>query len=315
MSSSGPKRMLPAVAPVALVLLAVCAKQNPYSAAQAGPLGTPANPQASLADNVLVGAGDIADCSEIEGAQATARLLENIPGTIFAAGDLADPDGTTEEFNNCYGPTWGHFKARTRPAPGNHEYHTKGAAPYFKYFGAAGGEPGKGYYSYELGGWHIISLNSDCSDIGGCGAGSAEEEWLRRDLATHRVSCTLAYWHHPLFSSGRAHGNDPEMKVFWQDLYDADAEIVINGHDHDYERFAPQDPEGRPDPTRGIREFVVGTGGRHRRSFGPFKPNSEVRDSDSFGVLKLTLYPDHYAWRFIPVAGAAFTDSGQGTCH
>jgi hypothetical protein len=263
----------------------------------------------------LVGAGDIADCKDLEGAKATAALLAAIPGTIFAAGDTGCPDGSEENFLQCYAPTWGQFKDRTRPAPGNHEYHTKGAAPYFKYFGAAAGEPGKGYYSYELAGWHILSLNSDCSDIGGCGAGSAEEEWLRHDLATHPAKCTLAYWHHPLFSSGATHGNDPEMKVFWQDLYDAGAEIVISGHDHDYERFAPQDSEAKPDPARGIREFVVGTGGRHRRGFGPPKPNSEVRNSDSYGVLKLTLYPDHYAWQFIPAAGATFTDSGTGTCH
>jgi hypothetical protein len=307
--------MLHIVAPVALVLLAVCAKQNPRSAAQGSPSRTLATPQASFADNVLVGAGDIADCRQIEGAQATAALLATIPGTVIAVGDTGCPDGTEENFLQCYAPTWGRFKDRTRPAPGNHEYHTKGAAPYFKYFGAAAGEPGKGYYSYELAGWHIISLNSDCSDIGGCGAGSPEEEWLRRDLATHRVACTLAYWHHPLFSSGDTHGNDPEMQVFWQDLYNAGAEIVINGHDHDYERFAPQDPEARPDPARGIREFVVGTGGRHRRGFGSPKPNSEVRNSDTFGVLKVTLYPDHYAWQFVPVAGAVFTDSGQGACH
>jgi hypothetical protein len=307
--------MLPIAALVALVLLSIGAMQKFRPAALAGPLVTPANPQANPGDNILVGAGDIADCSQIEGAQATAALLAKIPGTIFAAGDTGCPDGTEQNFLQCYAPTWGRFKDRTRPAPGNHEYHTKGAAPYFKYFGKAAGEPGKGYYSYELAGWHIISLNSDCSDIGGCGAGSQEDVWLRQDLAAHPVACTLAYWHHPLFSSGLTHGNDPEMKPFWQDLYNAGADVVISGHDHDYERFAPQDPEARPDPARGIREFVVGTGGRHRRGFGLPKPNSEVRNSDTWGVLKLTLYPDHYAWQFIPVAGATFTDSGTGTCH
>jgi len=282
--------------------------------AVAGGPGVVSSVRGEESPTVLVGAGDIADCSEIEGAQATAALLASIPGTIFAAGDTGCPDGTEENFTKCYAPTWGRFKDRTRPAPGNHEYHIRGAAPYFKYFGAAAGEPGKGYYSYELGGWHIISLNSNCSDIGGCGAGSAEETWLRHDLAAHPAKCTLAYWHHPLFTSGQ-HGNDPESKAFWQDLYAAGAEIVINGHDHDYERFAPQDPDGRLDRARGIREFVVGTGGRHRRSFRPFIPNSESHDSDSFGVLKLTLYPDHYKWQFIPAAKATFTDSGQDTCH
>lgn len=307
--------MLSALAAVSVALLVVGVKQNPYSTALAGPWGTPVVRPASVGDNVLVGAGDIADCNELAGAEATAALLATIPGTIFAAGDTGCPDGTEENFLQCYAPTWGRFKDRTRPAPGNHEYHTKGAGPYFKYFGAAAGEPGKGYYSYELAGWHILSLNSDCSDIGGCGAGSPEEVWLRQDLATHSAACTLAYWHHPLFSSGHTHGNDPEMKVFWQDLYNAGAEIVISGHDHDYERFAPQDPDARPDPARGIREFVVGTGGRHRRGFGPPKPNSEVRNSDTFGVLKLTLHPNGYEWQFIPVAGATFTDSGEGTCH
>jgi len=298
------------VAPGVRVLLAAGAEPIPHSAVQSNTI-LPGH----VGDNVLVGAGDIADCKQLEGAQATAALLATIPGTIFAAGDTGCPDGTDENFLQCYAPTWGRFKDRTRPAPGNHEYHTKGAGPYFKYFGAAAGEPGKGYYSYELAGWHILSLNSDCSDIGGCGAGSPEEVWLRQDLATHPAACTLAYWHHPLFSSGGTHGNDPEMKVFWQDLYNAGAEIVICGHDHDYERFAPQDPDARPDPARGIREFVVGTGGRHRRGFGTPKPNSEVRNSDTFGVLKLTLHPKGYEWQFIPVAGATFTDSGEGSCH
>jgi len=278
---------------------------HPRAASPASPDGTPA---------VLVGAGDIADCHEIEGAKATAALLANIPGTIFAAGDTGCPDGTVENFTQCYDPTWGRFKDRTRPAPGNHEYHTKGALPYFQYFGAAAGEPGKAYYSYELGGWHIISLDSDCSDIGGCGAGSREEQWLRQDLASHPSKCTVAYWHHPLFSSGQ-HGNSFEMRAFWQDLYHAGATIVINGHDHDYERFAPQDPDGHLDRAKGIREFVAGTGGRHRRHFGAIIPNSEVHDADSFGVLKLTLYPDHYTWQFIPAPPATFNDSGEGTCH
>jgi hypothetical protein len=263
---------------------------------------------------VLVGAGDIASCSEIEGAQSTAALLAKTPGIIMAVGDTGCPDGTDENFEQCYGPTWGRFKDRTRPAPGNHEYRTKGAAPYFKYFGPAAGEPGKGYYSYELGDWHIISLDSDCSHIGGCALGSSEEKWLRQDLAAHPARCTLAYWHHPLFSSG-SHGNNPELKPFWHDLYEAGAEIVVNGHDHDYERFAPQDPEGRLDQTKGIREFVVGTGGRHLRPFKTSLANSEVRDSATHGVLKLTLRPDGYDWEFIPVAGMTFRDSGSGACH
>jgi acid phosphatase type 7 len=203
----------------------------------------------------------------------------------------------------------------TRPALGNPEWHSD-VAPYFQYFGAAAGDPRKGYYSYELGGWHVISLDSQCDQVGGCGPGSPEEQWLRGDLAQHPAACTVAYFHHPLFSSGAKHGNDPEVRGLWQALYDANAEIVINGHDHDYERFAPQDPDGRLDPTRGIREFVVGTGGKNsHREFGAPQPNSEVRNADTFGVLKLTLHARGYDWQFVPVAGESFTDSGTGSCH
>jgi hypothetical protein len=188
---------------------------------------------------VLVGAGDIADCKDLSGAEATAKLLEAIPGTVMAVGDLAYPDGTKENFD-CYDRTWGRVKARTRPSPGNHEFHTQGATFYFSYFGTAAGDPKAGYYSYELGTWHIIALNSECIDIGGCNAGSTEEKWLRADLAAHPAACTLAYFHKPLFSSGGAHGDDPEIVPIWQALYDANADVVVSGHDHDYERFAPQ---------------------------------------------------------------------------
>jgi hypothetical protein len=265
---------------------------------------------------VLVGAGDIASCDDLAGAEATAKLIDKIPGTVFVAGDLAYPDGSDEQFAKCYGPTWGRFKERTRPSPGNHEYHSDGASGYVNYFGATAGDPKKGYYSYELGAWHIIVLNSECKDVGGCGAGSAQEQWLRQDLNAHPAKCTLAYWHKPLFSSGAAHGNDPEVKPLWDVLYAADADVVLNGHDHDYERFAPQDPQGKADSQRGIREFVVGTGGKNsHRSFGSTKPNSEIRQADTFGVLKLTLHATSYDWEFVPEAGKKFTDAGNGTCH
>jgi acid phosphatase type 7 len=263
---------------------------------------------------VLVGAGDIADCKDLSGAEATAKLVEQIPGTVMVPGDLAYPDGSKENFE-CYDKTWGRVKSRTRPSPGNHEFHAAGATPYFDYFGSAAGDAKKGYYSYELGSWHIIALNSECDDVGGCDAGSRQEKWLRADLAAHPVACTLAYWHKPLFSSGGAHGNDPEIKPLWQALYDANADVVVNGHDHDYERFAPQTPEAVADRARGIREFVVGTGGKSHRPFGPTKPNSELRDATAFGVLKLTLKANSYDWQFIPEAGKTFTDSGSGTCH
>jgi len=264
---------------------------------------------------VLVGAGDIASCDDLAGAKATADLIEHIPGTVFAAGDLAYPDGSDEQFAKCYGPTWGRFKDRTRPAPGNHEYHSGGSG-YTHFFGAAAGDPQKEYYSYDLGAWHIVVLNSECAPVGGCGPGSQQATWLREDLGAHPAKCTLAYWHKPLFSSGARHGNDPEVKPFWDLLYAADADVVIGGHDHDYERFAPQDPEGKPDPKRGIREFVVGTGGKNsHRWFGRPQPNSETRNGDTFGVLKLTLHATGYEWEFIPEAGKSFTDRGQGTCH
>jgi hypothetical protein len=232
----------------------------------------------------------------------------------MAVGDLAYPDGSKENFN-CYDRTWGRAKTRTRPAPGNHEFHSNGATPYFEYFGLAAGDPGNGYYSYNAGAWHIIVLNSECADIGGCYAGSREEKWLRADLSSHVSSCTLAYWHKPLFSSGGAHGNDLEVTPLWQALYDAGADVVINGHDHDYERFGPQNPQGQADASRGIREFVVRTGGKNLRPFGPTKDNSEVRNNKSFGVLKLTLLTNSYDWIFISQQGRAFTDSGSGTCH
>jgi hypothetical protein len=274
-------------------------------------------PVASLAIDplaILVGAGDIADCKDLSGAEATAKLLEQIPGTIMAVGDLAYPDGTKENFA-CYEKTWGRVKSRTRPAAGNHEFHSAGATVYFNYFGAAAGDPRNGYYSYELGGWHIVVLNSECSDIGGCDAASRQVQWLRADLAAHPAACTLAYWHKPLFSSGSAHGNDYEMKAFWQALYDAHAAVVINGHDHNYERFAPQNPEGASDAARGIREFVVGTGGKNHRPILLAKPNSESRNADAYGVLKLTLRPGAYDWQFVPEAGKSFADSGTGKCH
>ena len=271
-------------------------------------------PDDTLQEAVLIGAGDIADCSDLAGAEATAKLLEANPGTVMALGDLAYPNGTPDDFK-CYHKTWGRVKDRTRPAVGNHEFHSTGASYYFQYFGAAAGDPKTGYYSYDLGSWHIVVLNSECQQVGGCEAGSSQEKWLRADLAAHPVGCTLAYFHKPRFSSGLNHGNDPEVGAFWQALYDYNAEVILNGHDHDYERFAPQDPGGNADPKRGIREFVVGTGGKNHREFGIRKSNSEVRNNHAFGVLKLTLKTTGYDWKFIPEAGKTFTDSGSGSCH
>jgi hypothetical protein len=261
-------------------------------------------------DPVLVGAGDIASCLS-GGDQATADLIEGIEGTVFTTGDNAYPNGSWLEYAVCYGPTWGGFKDRTFPAAGNHDYHTKNAAGYFRYFGQRAGDPAKGYYSYDVGTWHIVVLNNYVP----VNTGSDQEKWLRDDLAAHPAVCTAAYWHTPLFSSGVTHGGDLEVRPLWQALYDYGVDVVLNGNEHNYERFAPQDPQGRLDPSRGIRQFVVGTGGRgNLYRFGTPVPNSEVRNSDTYGVLKLTLHPASYSWEFIPVEGKSFTDSGTGVC-
>ena len=266
--------------------------------------------EATLADNdpVLVGAGDIASCSST-GDEATANLLDRIPGTVFTAGDNVYDNGSAAEYANCYDPTWGRFKARTKPSPGNHDYNTPGASGYYGYFGGAAGDPTKGYYSYDLGTWHIVVLNSEIS----VGTGSPQEQWLRADLAGHLTVCTLAIWHRPRFSSGIGHGSDPAMQPLWQALYDFNADVVVNGHLHHYERFAPQSPSGVSD-ANGIREFVVGTGGSILTPFGSPLPNSQVRNSDTYGVIKFTLHAGSYDWQFIPIAGQTFTDSGTGPC-
>jgi hypothetical protein len=266
-------------------------------------------PSTISSDPVLVGAGDIATCSGA-GDDATANLLDGIAGTVFTVGDNVYPDGTATEFADCYAPTWGRHKARTRPSPGNHDYHTPGAAGYYGYFGAAAGDPGKGYYSYDLGAWHIIVLNSEIS----VSAGSPQEQWLRADLAAHPVDCTAAYWHKPRFSSGSHHGSSTSMRPFWQALYDYGADVVLVGHEHNYERFAPQDPNGVADPSRGIRQFVIGMGGKSHYAFGTPIANSQVRNADTYGVLKLTLHPTSYDWEFIPEAGKTFADSGTAAC-
>jgi acid phosphatase type 7 len=259
-----------------------------------------------VASEVFVGAGDIAVCGS-SGTEATARLLEGIGGTVFAAGDNAYPEGAAQNYRDCYDPTWGRQKFRTRPAPGNHEYLSPGAAPYFAYFGAQAGPAGVGYYSFELGAWHAISLNSNVA----VGQGSVQGQWLRADLGSSQTKCTIAYWHHPLFTSG-ANGENPEMREFWRMLYAAGVDIIVNGHDHMYERFAPQDPDGSLDPVRGIRQFTVGTGGAPLTNVVKIEPNSEVRVK-AFGVLKLTLSADTYQWEFIAASQAG--DSGTGSCH
>src|SRR6266850_2784868 len=281
----------------------------------------PTKPTGPVANTyVLIGAGDIAGCASLAGAAATAKLIEQIPGTVFAAGDLAYDRGTTAEFSKCYETTWGKFKNRTRPTPGNHEYDSTGASAYFAYWGERAGPRGKGYYSYDLGNWHVVALNTNCAapGVGGCGAGSEQERWLKQDLAQHAKSCIVAYGHHALYSSGllKKHAVHPELRDLWRDLYEAHAELMLAGHEHSYERFAPQDPDGNADAESGIREIVVGTGGRSHSPLGPPVANSEAQNADTFGVLKVTLSPEKYSWEFIPVNGEnGFHDAGEGTCH
>jgi len=261
---------------------------------------------------VLVGAGDIASCDS-RGDEITARLLDRIAGTVYTTGDNAYEYGTDQQFRECYHPSWGRHRARTRPTPGNHDYGTAGAAGYFRYFGAAAGDPQRGYYSYSLGTWHVIALNSNCRDVS-CDADSEQVRWLRADLAAHPTRCTVAYWHHPRFGSG-PHGGAAAMGVLWQVLYDAGADLVLAGHNHLYERFAPQDPSGRVDAARGIREITVGTGGRSHYQIRQLAANSEVRNTDTFGVLKVVLEPTRYTWEFVPERGKAFRDRGTTACH
>jgi hypothetical protein len=272
-------------------------------------------PAQAEGDPVLVGAGDISSCAT-PGDWRTAALLDKISGTVFTVGDNAYDTGTFTEFQNCYHPTWGRHKGRTRPALGNHEARSKGAAGYYRYFGAAAGPRGRGYYSYNLGDWHIVVLDSTCvENAGGCKAGSKQEHWLRADLAAHPRKCTLAYWHHPRFSSSDSHGSTPRVGSFWRALYEYGADVVLSGHDHVYERFAPQTPTGQADARFGIRQFVVGTGGVSLNGFRAPLPHSQVRNANTYGVVELTLHDNSYDWRFVPEAGKSFRDSGRGSCH
>jgi acid phosphatase type 7 len=276
---------------------------------------------------VIVAAGDIA-CGPTDHPQltndtssevsvcrqmATSNLVQRIhPTAVLELGDNQYPVGRYKSYERYYAPSWGRFDSISHPVPGNHEYLSRDASGYYSYFGAAAGDPSRGYYSYDLGKWHLIALNAQCEFIGGCAAGSAEERWLAADLRQHPAACILAYWHQPRFSSGQ-HGDEPVYDAFWRDLVGAHADVVLNGHDHDYERFAPQDPSGNADPS-GIREFVVGTGGKSHYQFKTIRPNSVVRNDTASGVLVMTLHPDGYSWRFESVDGS-FQDSGNARCH
>jgi hypothetical protein len=262
----------------------------------------------------LLAAGDIASCNST-GDEATAALLDARPNAVVATlGDNVYENGTVREFTNCYEPTWGRHKGRTRPALGNHEYGVFRAEGYFTTFGEAAGEAPLGWYSYDLGAWHIVVLNSNCEAVG-CATGGSQETFLREDLAAHPALCTLAVWHHPRWSSGSTHGPTAAVTPLYIALFEAGADIVLSGHEHNYERFAPLDPKGEPDGARGIRQFVVGTGGRSHYPFGPPLPGSEVRNDNTYGLLALTLRANSYQWQFVPEAGKTFTDSGSTNCH
>lgn len=256
----------------------------------------------------LVGAGDIGWCG-LAGAAATGRLLDGIGGAVFTAGDNAYPNGSAQNFTQCYDPAWGRHKARTYAVPGNHDYEQPGAAAYFAYFGDRAGPAGLGYYSFTLGAWHVITLNSEIATD----AASPQVAWLRNDLAENRAACTAVIWHKPLYSSG-PNGDNRFMRDIWRTLYDANVDVIINGHDHDYERFAPQDPDGRRDSARGIRQFVIGTGGAELYNLMAPHSNSEAFLS-VWGVLELTLRANDYDWRFVPIAGQSSSDFGTDRCH
>ncbi len=259
--------------------------------------------------HVLVGAGDIASCNS-RGDERTALLLDELDGTIFTAGDNAYPDGSARDFLDCYDPSWGRHKSRTRPAPGNHDYTNGPGAGYHAYFGQTAGMLGQGYYSYALGDWHVVALNSVLEGH----AHSVQLDWLQQDLASNAGKCLLAYWHHPLFSSG-GHSRQERVRGFWEVLYEHGADVIVNGHDHHYERFVPLSPAGDRDPDRGIRRFIAGTGGQSggQRGGEPGDLSAALQYEVS-GVLKFQLHVDGYDWEFVPVPGRGETDRGTGSC-
>jgi acid phosphatase type 7 len=260
----------------------------------------------------VLAAGDLAAC-DVTTDDAVADLVASLDGTVLTLGDHAYPNGTAAEFDSCYGPSWGRVRDRTRPVLGNHDYHTDLAAPYFDYFGPAAGTRGEGWYSFDVGAWHLVALNSNC-ELVGCSRDSRQGAWLAADLQAHRARCTLAFLHHPRWSSG-PEGDQPKVGELWALLHEGGADVVVSGHAHVYERLAPMDADGAVDLEGGVRQFVVGTGGGSLYGFGAVHPASEVRSNTSYGVLQLTLRPDGYDWEFLPTDAGGFTDAGSAECH
>jgi hypothetical protein len=280
---------------------------TPETVSEASPASSPDEAQ----EVTLVAAGDISACDSDDDARTAALIAEREDAIVATLGDNVYPEGSDQTYAECYGPTWGAFLDRTRPAIGNHDDERDGGTAYFRYFGERAGEAGNGWYSYDAGSWHVIVLNSNCSDVA-CEFGSPQHAWLVADLAESDAACTLAYWHHPRFSSG-PHGNDENVAPFWDALAAADADIVLGGHDHLYERFAPQTPSAQAAPD-GIRQFTAGTGGRSHYEQERSTPNSEIVIDDAFGILELQLGADAYAWAFVTVEGAV-ADTGSAFCH
>ncbi|NND01297.1 MAG: hypothetical protein HKN91_00785 [Acidimicrobiia bacterium] len=264
--------------------------------------------------NLLVAAGDVAKCG-LDGAHQTADLLDRIfaerNGTLALLGDGAYQDGTPSEYANCYDPTWGRHKSRTKPAPGNHDYNTRDAAGYFDYFGARAGDPDKGYYAYDIGNWRIISLNTECDEIGGCGQSSAIYQWLDNQLQNNPRQCVLAYGHRPRFDSG-PHENDSSLEHLWDLLYDAGTDVVLSGHSHNYQRYAKIDSNGQA-ANDGMRAFIVGTGGTNLRNIDNPHPRLRASEDEEHGVLVLELSAGRYTWEFVNVDDRVL-DAGSGTC-
>lgn len=310
-------RIVLAISALATASAVACDRMRPASPTAPAPNGqqdtSPDSARSGLsstisaADVTFTGAGDIAVCGS-DGSERTARLLDLQAGFVFSLGDNVYPSSTTELLTRCYEPSWGRHRTRTYAVPGNHDWEVQNGAPYFAFFGAAAGPPGLGYFSFDIGAWHVLALNSNIA----AHPGSAQYEWARQDAAAARGTCALALWHHPVFSSG-GYGNNPHMKEMWRLLDAANVDVVVTGHEHSYERFAPQNADGQP-TSLGMRQFVVGTGGAQLRPFAAIQPNSEARRADVWGVLRLVLRSTAYDWEFIASDAQSFGDAGSERC-